>query len=539
MSKLYYHINEEFFSKYYIQTDDSLLINDLMYLYTNYFSNADPSKITYDYLHSETSITLNYLHYPHNLDFYINILFRIHSENISRDDIPILLKGGLTKSGEVPVSQLNAQYRKALHFSIPDSFYPIATRYISSSGYYVIERPPTQIAIDYKIGGAYSQTNKRLEGLQIWIPWTIFIFNPFNPNQYRFYFSSKSLSSMEDNYITPYLPNTYASGDICFSNSLNKLPQDSLPDPHNISLMYSIIYNDYFSGGWNSDLNNPWSVLFNQLQSRYFINQENIDQFKENYPTLAALFFPSKESLGSLLRHSYYRNIYNFSNQTDYPYYKSIYHDLDSKRFHHVILTVLSSFDLPQILQLVDEAIVISHEIYSKQKSTSSSLRSLGYYCENFAKISSTIDQSTQDYHSYTDLFQISLEKSMQIVSSQPNVNQYISEFYEYNFLLTNIDYSEFGYVNHNFAKGTYANAYVNRYLSSDLQRSLFETVINNINSNIHTKDTVYILDCANKLVTFINPDVPIDDFYKSYIYNFFDQLPSQEVKSFIEVNNV
>lgn len=128
--------------------------------------------------------------------------------------------------------------------------YPIAVRYIDEHGCYYIERPPFQTEIDFNVNGRSKVNNS----VKIWIPWTITAINPGFPQGAKVYFSSRQLSDFGTKYVPSFLPNTYGDGSICFGNSLmehSDLFQDNAED---LRYIYSTVFNEYMSGGWNIDL---------------------------------------------------------------------------------------------------------------------------------------------------------------------------------------------------------------------------------------------------------------------------------------------
>jgi len=175
---------------------------------------------------------------------------------------------------------------------------------------------------------------------------------------------------MDHNYVSPYIPNTYTNGDICFSNSLSYLPQDSLPDPSDSSHFYAAVFNDFFSGGWNSDLTNPWSTLLTSIASDTNKNSGR-SVFIEKYPHLAKIIYPSEKSLKPILSKSaQIRNAFEIYQSNPDATYSSICHHLDTSYFHYYILYMMSTFDLPEVLALIDEVFQISyphkkHNVYS------------------------------------------------------------------------------------------------------------------------------------------------------------------------------
>ena len=53
---------------------------------------------------------------------------------------------------------------------------PMAVRYVTKDNVYVIERPPFQLEVDYRLGGAHSQSSK-MPPVKIWVPWTVMVFS--------------------------------------------------------------------------------------------------------------------------------------------------------------------------------------------------------------------------------------------------------------------------------------------------------------------------------------------------------------------------
>lgn len=306
----------------------------------------------------------HYYNHPELQDDY----FQACSESKANDPY-VLLDFNFDLTRTLSTSLLNNAYAKSYSNSSIKSFYPIATRYISKSGYIVVERPPFQIDIDYKVGRASSSTKKRLTDSNIWIPWTIFIFNPNIPSAYKYYFSSSSLTNNNHTYISPYIPNTYTNGDICFSNSLSNIPEDSLPDPSDPSHFYATVFNDFFSGGWNSDLPNPWMSIFNSLST--YINNFDVSSFSSKYPSISRILFPSLDTIKPLFsKSSQIKQAYAFHEQNPTTCYSSIVYQIDQTQFHYYFLYIMSTFDLPDVLSLINEITSIqfhnkNHYVYS------------------------------------------------------------------------------------------------------------------------------------------------------------------------------
>lgn len=151
---------------------------------------------------------------------------------------------------------------------------PIATRYISTNGKYFIERPPFQATINFHQSGAKEGSRSEVNDVNIWVPWTLTVIDPKAPHDSMIMFSPESLKDEKTQYVPSILPNTYDNGRICFSNSLLSLDLSSATikyQEYDIRYLYSLIINDYFGGGWNTDLtSNAYGIFHNiQLAKKY------------------------------------------------------------------------------------------------------------------------------------------------------------------------------------------------------------------------------------------------------------------------------
>ena len=143
---------------------------------------------------------------------------------------------------------------------------PMAVRSTFSSldtNYYLVERPPFQAKIDYSKAQSYyaRKFDKTIQGKDMWIPWTAMLIavpkgcTSFSQIKFNLYFNDAPISSDEDFLINSFFPNSSSSsGTICIGSTLSNITFDE-PDP-SIKEIVNIIYNDYFSGGWNSDISN-------------------------------------------------------------------------------------------------------------------------------------------------------------------------------------------------------------------------------------------------------------------------------------------
>lgn len=310
---------------------------------------------------------------------------------------PFVLPVLLNQNTHLPLSFSDSN----TSFSSLNTIYPIATRYISSDGTFFVERPPFQVQVDYKPAYA-SVPRKKMPSKTIWIPWTIFSFNPSKPSHNpSMYFSYKSLSSYEDNYLPTFLPNTFPDGRICFSNSLESLPMESVSnDP---SSMYAYMINEFFAGSWNGDITNIYWSIFHYFYTPMVRtkNQEALDSL----PNLSKLFNPSEETihLSGILSNKSINKIYKNISQQSLPLHH-LYSESSSVYFQYILLSILSTFTLNEVLDLQEELIKTIKDIYNNDNSIYKSNSSYNlHHClknDTFGNIVSKSSQPFYDYYS-------------------------------------------------------------------------------------------------------------------------------------------
>lgn len=169
---------------------------------------------------------------------------------------------------------------------------PIAVRYINQNGDHFIEHYPFQTTVTFS-----DQRRKpyitEAQQIQIWIPWTLMQINMQQGGYQYLYAAGHSLMSNDDPYFVAPFPNTYAEGNICWSNSLadyEGMAFDYTNHSYGVDLktFYSIAFNEYFSGGWNTDLG---STLANTLYYHYSLYCNRFDEF----PMLKQFVRPTAE----------------------------------------------------------------------------------------------------------------------------------------------------------------------------------------------------------------------------------------------------
>lgn len=425
----------------------------------------------------------------------------------------------------IPTSDLNVRY-ETNHYSTYSSLtdlYPLAVRYIDENGTYFIERPPFQVQLDYKIGRASSSTKRKLKDTTIWIPWTIFVINP-SKSIYFYYFSDKSLSSSSDTYVAPCLPNTYPSGSICYSSSLHTVPIDY--ETSSLSSQYSLAINEFFAGGWNSDLTNPWTHTINQFSHMAKLKSDQYKDIPSTYPTLYSFVFPSSDTLAPILKTSkVLRSSYDYY-QKGYIY--SFYSDLSASNFHYVILYMLSTLSLEQTLSLIREFIDFS---YSHISGTSSFQRS--YYPHGtFADIVSLVSQYTNSHYDNSDHSAIPIYNSISsFFHDFPNSNlnrqyrviftdldsEFMATIDQYNRVYTNNPSQSFNYF---FPQDSDKLRFINKLFALPYFHDNHHYVYS-------IKDNDFLLDSSSS-----NPSLSFKEFYKDFVFQKFSTAPDIDADS-------
>lgn len=247
---------------------------------------------------------------------------------------------------------------------------PIAVRHIDSTGKLYIERPPFKANVTFK--GSKASSRQEHKEFSVWVPWSITVLDPQRLNgEIKIYFSHKSLESQDDLYVPCAFPNTYSHGAICFSSSLSDLQFEQFQFP-DYRYIYSMIINEYFSGGWNLDI---YPINFLSYLDNY--NKDSIaSQIK--YPTyefLSELFEPSKAK-------QYYINYSRLG--VGYNLESSIY-----------AMDIMSSLTLEQTLQFYQELLKESKNLPTQSKR----------FIKEFREISDTENMFSTSHTSYNSLY--------------------------------------------------------------------------------------------------------------------------------------
>jgi hypothetical protein len=265
--------------------------------------------------------------------------------------LPVVKNVRTINTSKISTSEYYSQRSKNVKSRYKDHLYPIAVRYISKDNQFVIERPPFELEIDFRLGSANSHASK-ISSTKIWIPWTIMIvkLNSLTSADFssvKLFFNDGPISSIDDIVLPPWLPNSYNNGSICFSNSLNDfnsvLDVDQIVDG-DLAYIYNYIFNNYMMGGWNTDLHPHFNYLY-------------VDQYSivaDQVPTIMKYNYPSKESIKQIVS--------NYSDQEDAKYVKkclssnqTVYSYRNPTNLYTKHFANLSSFSLEETLSLITE----------------------------------------------------------------------------------------------------------------------------------------------------------------------------------------
>ena len=213
---------------------------------------------------------------------------------------PYLEKVAFQEMIQIPTPRLYSIKNNRSIERYKDFVYPMAVRYISEKNTYVIERPPFELEIDFRMGGAHSG-HPKMPPVKIWIPWTVMIFraDSFITGSFsdvQLFLNSGPIDSL-DNYLVPCIyPNSYSNSKICFSSSLSDF-NDVLDleefQKGNVGYIYNYIFNNYMMGGWNADLEQNLMRIRNMKNNKdypmtnLFLNPSSDKSF---YSKLSSVF---------------------------------------------------------------------------------------------------------------------------------------------------------------------------------------------------------------------------------------------------------
>lgn len=249
---------------------------------------------------------------------------------------------------------------KLIHSSslpaLPEHLLPIAVRYIDSAGNYYIERPPFQIEVDMRSTHSRMENGKRIPPYKIWVPWTISIYRPGNPELYV-YFSSSSLSSYDQIYLNCLFPNTYGDSRICFSNSLESLHNYSAHH-EDIRTNYSYMFNEYMNGGWNLDLSpniyKCFEILLSNRISHTKAEIEILNTVDQDYPLVKFFLNPPKE---------YIKKRFPKITSRQLQYFEYTRNWFSTPKTYKYMFMIMSTFDVDQTLEFYRQISELSYKL--------------------------------------------------------------------------------------------------------------------------------------------------------------------------------
>lgn len=145
-----------------------------------------------------------------------------------------------------------------------DHLLPMAVRHYSdrsNNQWYLVERPPFKTKIDFSVSKSYNKrrTNKHIQNREIWIPWTSIAINipsntrNMNSMKFNIFMNDTQLYSFDDTVVPSFFPNSSSNnGAVCIGNTLSNFTFDD--ENFSIREVSNLIFNDYFTGGWNADI---------------------------------------------------------------------------------------------------------------------------------------------------------------------------------------------------------------------------------------------------------------------------------------------
>lgn len=166
---------------------------------------------------------------------------------------------------------------------------PIATRYISGNGLFIVERPPFRNTVRFTpTKAAYSKNSTNFIEKEVWIPWQVYVVNVDiiqSKFDFRIFFNDKPLSSMDDIVYMPWLPNLFGNSGVCWGDDVGSISQEFLSYGSSISnrKIFDAFCSRYWNGGWNTDIL-PGSQSIPFFLNRNLELSDNNDQMiHQNY----------------------------------------------------------------------------------------------------------------------------------------------------------------------------------------------------------------------------------------------------------------
>lgn len=192
---------------------------------------------------------------------------------------------------------------------------PIAIRAFNNNQY-VIERPPFKTTVRFTPQRAARVRKESPILCEVWIPWTVCFLTLVNPEtempSMEMYYNDGPITSFDDDIVGAWTPNIYGHNAICWGQTGANWFDDvrnKVVDPTNVSQVYHYLINDYYSGGWNTDLG--YGAVHNIASSRtgkFTVDPLSSPEIVERAQQQKIKFRPYSRSLRDA---SIIKNIYN------------------------------------------------------------------------------------------------------------------------------------------------------------------------------------------------------------------------------------
>ena len=397
----------------------------------------------------------------------------------------------------------NMEPNRSLVNSVP--LYPIAVKEQLGLNSYIIERAPFRIKLNFKTTKSHSREPKKRIDHYIWVPWSLYYFDS-KTNRIVIYFGSGPSSDPDTRYINCTFPNTYADGSICWNSSLSGYDFSQVKD---IREHFSTLINEYYSGGWNTDLfpHAIGSIRYREDLSDAYKNF--IIPTKEYFPS----YTPSKFEAFKDRAASYsYTNSY-------------------TKRFKH-LFEVLSHYDLSQTLDFYKDLISTLHEGTSYHQSHSYETI-LSMHADSNSSDNEFQDAFTKitKYHDKNICQDVVIDRDIlpNVYVNYENITFPLFETFFNSMIIndlnTSSDARQLREV-HRKTKSIFIES--SGHMNGFIQNVISQIIHNNISSKKEINSTIYLsYDFATKQAT----EYPDHEAYKEYLKNY-NQSNKYEVQN-------
>jgi len=430
-----------------------------------------------------------------NFNSQFPIISKYNNFNFSsQNNFPIIYDLNLTQTMSVPTKLLYSESNSKNNTIPSNPLYPIAVRYISSNGYYFIERPPFQLEIDLNITSISNYGKPHFT--KIWIPWTLSVFNPQNPSSLSIYFSHSSLTSEDSQYVPCFLPNSHAPGNICFGPTLMS-PEFQLSNisSSDIKYLYSLFFNEYLNGGWNLDLT---PNILPHITNIYNLSKSD----PKKYPMMDAYANPSQDKIK--------QKCSTLSSKTISRILSEAFLSYTSKDVFRYMFLTMSTFTLQETLDFYNELTTTSsgtHRLFSfknilERFNKESPHSFYNTYRNSRSLISSHFirydSQNSTSYVNYTPI----IDSSIIVIGAAQSLKKY-GQSYE-----------------------TFRDRLFNKIFSA----KNYHDILSYIKSNILSKDysysenLIFIYSMDDNSISHVETPLSSQDFYVEFLQNYFSQ---------------